>query len=145
MAQARAAAGFTLIEVMIVLAVVAITTTIAASTYRNHLRRGHRAQAAQALLMAAAEQEKFHLAHGSYGNRLDATAGDDPPGLPVASRTPGGQYTLAVDVATPSEFRVTATASGNQADPACRILSIDESGRRRAVDSRGADSAHRCW
>jgi type IV pilus assembly protein PilE len=145
MAQARAAAGFTLIEVLIALAVVAITTMIAASTYRNHLRRGYRAQAAQALLMAAVEQEKFHLAYGSYGNRLDGAVGDEPPALPVASRTPGGHYTLAIEIATASEFRVIATASGNQADPACQRLSIDESGRRLAENSRGADSARRCW
>jgi type IV pilus assembly protein PilE len=145
MAQARAAAGFTLIEVMIALAVVAITTTIAASTYRNHLRRGHRAQAVQSLLIAAAEQEKFHLAHGSYGSRLDAAAGDDPPGLPVASRTPGGHYTLAVEFASAAEFRVVATAAGSQADPACLRLSIDESGRRLAANSQGADTASRCW
>jgi type IV pilus assembly protein PilE len=145
MAQARAAAGFTLIEVMVALAVVAITTTIAASTYRKHLRRGHRAQAVQSLLMAATEQEKFHLAHGSYGSRLDAGVGDDPPGLPVASRTSGGHYTLAVEVATAAEFRVVATATGGQADPACRRLSIDESGRRLAENSQGADSAGRCW
>ena len=109
MAQARAAAGFTLIEVVIALAVVAITTTIAAATYRNHLRRSHRAEAVYALLLAATEQEKFHLAHGSYGNRLDAAVGDDPPGLPVASRTPGGHYALAVATATAAEFRVVAT------------------------------------
>ena len=145
MAKARADAGFTLIEVMIALAVVAITTTIAASTYRSHLRRGNRAQAVQSLLMAAAEQEKFHLAHGSYGSRLDAGVGDDPPGLPVASRTPGGHYTLAVEVATAAEFRVVATAAGSQADPACLRLSIDESGRRLAANSQGADSASRCW
>ncbi len=145
MAQARAAAGFTLIEVVIALAVVAVTTMIAASTYRNHVRRGHRAQAVQALLVAAAEQEKFHLAHGSYGARLDAAAGDDPPGLPVASRTPGGHYTLAVELATPAEFRVVATAAGSQADPACQRLSIDESGRRLAADAQGIDSAGRCW
>ncbi len=73
------------------------------------------------------------------------TVGDDPPGLPVASRTPGGHYTLAIEIATASEFRVIATASGNQADPACQMLSIDESGRRLAENSRGADSARRCW
>ncbi len=145
MAKARTAAGFTLIEVVIALAVVSITTMIAASTYRNHLRRGHRAQAAQALLMAAAEQEKFHLAHGSYGNRLDAAVGDDPPGLPVASHTPGGHYTLAIALATAAEFRVVATASGSQADPTCQVLSIDESGRRLAADAQGAESANRCW
>jgi type IV pilus assembly protein PilE len=144
MAQARAT-GFTLIEVMIALAVVAITTLLAASTYRSHLRRGHRAQAAQALLLAAAEQEKFHLAHGSYGSRLDASVGDDPPGLPVASRTPGGHYAIAVTVATAAEFQVVATAAGNQADPACRVMSIDESGRRVATGAGGADTSARCW
>ncbi|HEU5468305.1 MAG TPA: type IV pilin protein [Steroidobacteraceae bacterium] len=145
MAQARAAAGFTLIEVVIALAVVAITTAIAATTYRNHLRRSHRAEAVYALLLAATEQEKFHLAHGSYGNRLDAAAGDDPPGLPVASRTPGGHYALAVATATAAEFRVVATAVEGGADPVCHTLSIDESGRRLATDARGADSARRCW
>lgn len=144
MAQARAA-GFTLIEILIALVIVAITTLLAASTYRKQLQRGHRAQAAQSLLLAAAEQEKFHLANGTYVSRLDASAGADPPGLPVASRTPGGHYTIAVTLATAAEFRVVATASGSQSDPACHTMSIDESGRRQATGAGGADSAARCW
>ena len=145
MAQARAAAGFTLIELMVALAVVAITTLIATSSYRGHLRRGHRAEAVHALLMAAAEQEKFHLANGRYGDRLDARAGDEPPGLPVSSRTPGGHYAIAVESATTAGYLVIATALNAGADPLCARLSIDESGRRAASDSRGADSAARCW
>ena len=145
MAQARPAAGFTLIELVSALAIVAVTMMIAASSYRNHLRRGHRSEAVQALLGAAVEQEKFHLANGRYGDRLDAAVGDDPPGLPVASRTPGGHYVLAIPVATAAEYRMVATAEGNGGDPACRSLSIDESGRRAAADARGADSTARCW
>lgn len=145
MAQARSAAGFTLIEVVIALAIVAITTMFAASSYRGYILRSHRVEAVHALLGAAAEQEKFHLSHGHYGDRLDATAGDDPPGLPVASRTPGGHYALAVASASAVEFRVVAMATSARADPLCRSLSIDESGRRLATDSRGADSARRCW
>ncbi|MGH8198105.1 MAG: type IV pilin protein [Steroidobacteraceae bacterium] len=145
MAQAEPASGFTLIEVVIALAIVAITTTIAAASYRGHVVRSHRAEAVQALLLAAAEQEKFHLSHGHYGNRLDAAAGEDPPGLPVASRTPGGHYALAVETASASEYRVVATATSDRADPMCRSLSIDESGRRTARDSRGGDSVTRCW
>ena len=145
MAQARPAAGFTLIEVVIALAIVAITTMIAASSYRKYVLRSHRVEAVQALLVAAAEQEKFHLANGRYGDRLDAAADEDPPGLPVSSHTPGGHYALAVVTATAAEFRVVATAESVRADPQCRTLSIDQSGRRSATDSSGADSARRCW
>jgi type IV pilus assembly protein PilE len=145
MAQAESTDGFTLIEVVIALAIVAITTMIAAASYRGHILRSHRVEAVHALLTAAAEQEKFHLSHGRYGDRLDASAGDEPPGLPVASRTPGGHYALAVASASAAGYRVVATATSDRADPLCRMLAIDESGRRGATDSGGADSTHRCW
>jgi type IV pilus assembly protein PilE len=144
MAQARTA-GFTLIEVMVALAVVAITTTIAAASYRAQLRRGHRAEAVQALLVAATEQEKFHLSNGTYGNRLDGRPGEEPPGVPVASTTPGRHYRLSVSLADAVEYRIVATAADEAADPLCRELSIDQAGRRAATDSRGADSTGRCW
>jgi type IV pilus assembly protein PilE len=145
MAQARTAAGFTLIELVVALAVVAVTTMIAASTYRGHVLRSHRIAAVQALLVVAAEQEKFHLSNGTYGDRLDARAGDVPPGIPVASRTPGGHYALSVTAADAAAYRVVAIAVSASADPMCRVLSIDESGRRAASDSRGADTTGRCW
>jgi type IV pilus assembly protein PilE len=145
MAKNHAPRGFTLIEIMIALAIVAVTTTIAVASYRGHLQRGHRAEAAQALLLAAAEQEKFHLSHGSYAERLDARVGDVAPGLPVASRTPGGHYALAITLASTAEFRIAATAMAERSDPLCHTLSIDESGRRSASDSRGGDSTPKCW
>ena len=145
MAKARPTAGFTLIELVVALAIVAITMTIAAASYRSHLRRAHRSEAVQALLGAAVDQEKFHLANGRYGDRLDAAAGEEPPGLPVASRTTGGHYVLAIPNASAVEYRVVASAAGHGGDPACASLSIDESGRRGATEQRGADSTARCW
>ena len=124
MAQAQPAAGFTLIELVIALAIVAITTMIAASSYRSQVRRSHRLEAVQALLVAAAEEEKFHLANGSYGNRLDAAVGSEPPGLPVASRTPGGHYALSIPTATAAEFRIVAIAVSDDADPLCRTMAV---------------------
>ena len=145
MAQARPAAGFTLIELVVALAVVAITTLLAASSYRSYLRRGHRIDAVHALLAAAVEQEKFHLANGRYGERLDAAPGDDPPGLAVSSRTPGGHYVLAVTTASAVQFRVVATATDAGGDPGCQSLSIDETGRRAATDALGGDATAKCW
>ena len=145
MAQTRPTAGFTLIEVAIALAVVAITTTLAMASYRGHLLRGYRVEAVQALLAAAAEQEKFHLAHGHYGDRLDATVGSEPPGLPVASRTPRGRYRLVVEAADASAFRIAAIVANERDDRLCPRMFIDESGRRGAADAAGRDSTLECW
>lgn len=145
MAQTRPIAGFTLIEVAIALAIVAITTTFAIASYRGHLLRGYRVEAVHALLAAAAEQEKFHLAHGHYGDRLDAAAGSEPPGLPVASRTPRGRYQLAVETADASAFRIVAFTANGRDDPLCPRMFIDESGRRGASDAEGRDSTVKCW
>lgn len=138
-------AGFTLIELMIALAIVAITMSFAVSSYRGYLLRNHRIEAAHALLAAAAEEEKFHLAHGRYSERLDGAAGSDAPGLPVASTTPHGRYRLSVEVADAARFRIVATAADGHPDPLCAVYSIDESGRRHARGPDGADNTGRCW
>ena len=145
MAQARTAAGFTLIEIVIALAIVAITTTFAVSSYRRHMIRSDRIEAAQALLAAAAEQEKFHLSHGLYAHRLDARPGADPPGIPIGSATLRGRFRLRIDAADAAGFIVTAERVDRGADPACVTLSIDESGRRRASDGANRDTTPLCW
>jgi type IV pilus assembly protein PilE len=138
-------AGFTLIELMIALAIVAVTMSFAVASYRGHVQRSHRIEAVHALLTAAAEQEKFHLAHGRYGDRLDAAPGSEPPGLPVASLTARGRYRLAVEFADAAQFRLAAAPLDGFPDPVCTRLSLDESGRRLALDRAGRDSTARCW
>lgn len=145
MAHARPTAGFTLIEIVISLAIVALTTTFAVSSYRHHMVRSHRVEAAQALLAVAAEQEKFHLSNGFYGERLDADRGDDPPGIPVASMTPRGRYRLRIDRVDAAGFVVAAERVDRDADPACVTLSIDQTGRRQARDGADRDTTSLCW
>jgi type IV pilus assembly protein PilE len=145
MAQAQPDAGFTLIEVVIALAIVAITTTIAFASYRGHLERTHRSEAIQALLGVAAEQEKFYLANGRYSATLDAGPGDDPPGLRSASRTAHGRYRLIVEAADAVGYRAVAITARNLGNPQCHRIFIDESGRRGASDAVGADTSAHCW
>lgn len=148
MAQTTKRTGFTLIEAMIVLVIVAVTATYALASYRKFLLRGYRLEAVQSLLTAAAEQEKFHLAQGRYSDQLDTAAGDEPLGLPVASVTQHRKYRMAIESADAAMFRIVATPleDGGQVDDLdCRRLSIDEGGRREARDAAGNDSTSRCW
>ena len=148
MAQIANRTGFTLIEVMIALVIVAIVTSYALASYRRYLLRSYRLEAVESLLTAAAAQERFHLAHGHYSDRLDTAVGDEPPGLQVPSITPQRRYTMTIEFADASVFRIVAapvTDGGQWHDRDCRQLSIDESGRRQARDSAGNDSTTRCW
>jgi|GEM_PF-895707 len=148
MAQTCNRTGFTLIEVTIALLIVAVTASYALASYRRYLLRSHRLEAVQGLLVAAAEQEKFHLAHGRYSDRLDSSATDSPPGLTVASITPLRKYGISIELADAGAFRLVAVplaVGGQHDDTDCRQFSIDESGRRQSRDSTGDDSTNLCW
>jgi type IV pilus assembly protein PilE len=148
MAQAANRFGFTLIEIMVALVIVAITANLALGSYRRYLLRSYRLEAAESLLTAAAEQEKFHLAHGRYSDRLDAGVEDDPPGLRTPSITPRRRYALTIELADAGAFRIVAMpfeSGGQMDDKDCRQFTIDESGRRESRDITGNDSTNRCW
>lgn len=135
----------TLIELMIVVAVVAILASIAVPGYRNHILRTHRVEARAALLGLAAAQEKFYLVNHTYATSLQLSVA--PPGglgLPVTSE--GGRYTITIaGGANATGFSATATAVGAQAaDGDCSTFTINHLGVKSATRSDGSPSP-RCW
>jgi type IV pilus assembly protein PilE len=146
MARSRRRRGFTLIELLVTVAIAAVLASLALPAYRGHVRRVHRAEAIEALLALAAAQERHRLQHDRYADSLDAADDADPDSLPLASRTAGGRYRLALVDADEFAFTATASAVGTQAaDRACRVLSIDASGARRASTAAGLANDARCW
>jgi type IV pilus assembly protein PilE len=130
--------GVTLIELMTVMVVLAILTSISVGAYRRYLLRTNRSEAISELLKVQVAQEKFFLQNNSYT--------DDLADLGIAETTASGNYTLDVeapddgDIAT--GFRATATvAGGQQEDGACTSLTIDDRGRR--LSDPGETSL--CW
>ncbi|CAN5286106.1 N/A [soil metagenome] len=132
--------GFSLIELMIALVIVAIVAAIAIPGYRSYVMRTNRGDATAALLRIAAAQEKFYLQNNTYTANLD----DPPPaGLGIPA-TANGYYDLSIEQADTAGFTATATAiaGGAQADDAeCQTFTISEQGVR---DSAPAE-AEVCW
>lgn len=137
--------GFTLIELMIVVLVVAILASIAVPSYRQYVMRSNRTDATTALLRLQAAQEKFFLQNMRYANNLAAAP---PAGLGLPANSDGGHYALALVMgAGDMSYDATATpqAGDGQVDDArCTSFSIDETGRRSATGG-AADPDAECW
>jgi type IV pilus assembly protein PilE len=137
-------AGWTLIELMVALLILAILATFALPAYRSHALRAHRVEATSALLELAAAQERFYLHHDRYASHTELAAAP-PQGLGLAQMTRNGRYRLTIDVADTRVFSASAAASGDQAaDERCSTLAIDAYGSRTATSAAGIAAA-RCW
>lgn len=125
--------GMTLIELMTVVSIVAILSTVALNTYRSSVRRANRAEGTALLLRVQAAQEKFYLNERTYSNNLAQ--------LKVPAASERNLYQIALSGVNATQYTVTATAINGQADDAeCPTLSINEAGNR--VPS---PAATRCW
>jgi type IV pilus assembly protein PilE len=145
--------GFTLIELMIAMVIMAILTSASIAGYRQYLRRANRADATAALLRISTAEERFYLQNNRYATTADELADPPPAGLGV-SGTERGLYTLSVEAAADGAvigYRATATARSDQSqrdDADCASLSIDQSGQRSASNSDAVSNAgisSRCW
>jgi type IV pilus assembly protein PilE len=135
--------GFSLIELMIVVLVVAVLAAIAVPSYRQYVLRSHRTEAKAALLNVAAAQEKFYLQNNTYTTALTAAP---PAGLGIAATTRNGYYNIAIGDADATEYSVTATAAGTQIqDTACASFAIDSFGVKSATKKGGGDNSAACW
>jgi len=141
----RALRGFTLVELMIVVAVAAILSTIAIGSYRSYSLRASRTDGRIVLLAIQQAQEKYFLSNNQYAQNIATVIAAPPAGLGInltaAGLTLAGDYTISFTVATPTTYTVQAVATGTQTNdtPACLTFWIDQSGNRFPADSTG------CW
>ncbi|MDR2155871.1 MAG: type IV pilin protein [Burkholderiaceae bacterium] len=134
--------GFTLIELMIVIIVVAVLATIAVPGYSAYVRRGHRAEARAGLLQAAQWLERAATATGRYPKTLPAAltwVGDTSRryniGCPGCSSA-GDGFELA---ATPR--------AGAQSGDECGVLTLDNTGLQGAGAKKSGQTGYNpsCW
>jgi type IV pilus assembly protein PilE len=135
----RAQRGFTLIEVMIVVAVIGILTAIAVPSYNEYIRRGHRADARAGLLQAQQWLERAATATGTYPTTL--------PSNMTWTTDASKRYTIALNPATTSSFTLTATpkAGTPQVGDKCGNFTLTNTGVRGASPLTMGATVDECW
>jgi type IV pilus assembly protein PilE len=118
--------GFTLIELMIVVAIAAILSTVAYPTFMNQVRAARRAEAIDVVSRVQQAQERWRAGNPQYTSLAS---------LGIASTSPHGHYTItssaAAGAAAVHSYTVTATAatgSSQAADSGCAVLTLSVSG-----------------
>ena len=119
--------GFTLIELMIVVAVIGILATIAYPSYQDYIRKARRIDAQSVMLDIQLLQEKYRVNHVSYGSLTDLGS------------FPSDYYTFAISGNTASAYTITATAksgTSQASDTGCTSM---------AVNQASAKTPDSCW
>lgn len=138
--------GFSLIELMVVVAIFALLATIATNSYRRYSLRATRTEGRLALLAIQVAQEKYFLQNNQYAPDIATVIAAPPAGLGIGAIdasgvTGGGNYTISFGAVTPTTYTLQAVATGNQVKDtaACLTFTINEQGQRTPADSSG------CW
>ncbi len=147
--RAQGERGFTLVELMIVVAVVAILAAVAYPSYVEYVARGHRRELQTNLAAAQQWLERFYSERYTY----PTAAPQLPTGLttsPQSSASP--KYHVSVSVATDRQsYVLTATRAGSMASDACGDPSVNNLGEKTAANfasgkySSANDAVAACW
>ena len=139
-----ASRGFTLVELMIGVAVAGVLSSVALPSFEGQIQKSRRTEVLVATMDVQAAQERFRTKGVSYGSLA---------AIGIAARTPTGYYLLQVPAADADGYELLATAAGVQTrDTACTNMKVTVNGAN-IVYASGPDASvsnpatlnRRCW
>jgi len=133
--------GFTLIELMIAVALVGILAAIGYPSYQEHVRTAKRAECAGALVGFAGAMERYFTKNNTYAGASAATVYNTQ--CPVDGGT--ATYALSVQASTASTFTVQAVRTGAQASDKCGTLTLSNTGLKGVTGAATGITSQDCW
>jgi type IV pilus assembly protein PilE len=133
--------GFTLLELMIVVAIIAILAMIAVPMYTQYIRKSHRADALQRMQQIALAQERFRAENPGYTADWARLGGDPDTTNPTGIGERFNWADVTVVAGPPATYNITVTAAGDQlkdnaGGTACTTLTLNQAGARSPAE---------CW
>lgn len=133
--------GFTLIELMVVVVVIAVLVAVGIPGYQAYLARGRHSEAVTTLLNLAQAQERFMLVHGVYAASLEGSMADGE-GLDWNDER-ARHYQVMLNRANEVTYTLTAQPQGTQAaNTLCASFTLTHTGQKGIT---GTGSVDDCW
>nr|WP_067296769.1 type IV pilin protein [Marinobacterium profundum] len=127
--------GFTLIELMIVVAIIGIIAAITYPSYIDYVRKARRAEAQSVLIDTQIKQERYRAYNNQYASTATILAANS-----LAVTTSDDYYIYAISSATPSAYTISASAKATADqinDTNCENLSLDQGNNKLPADCWG--------
>ncbi|HTR01530.1 MAG TPA: type IV pilin protein [Candidatus Acidoferrum sp.] len=136
--------GFTMIELLITMAIVGLLAAIAIPTYRQSVLKSNRADAKITLTRLATLEEKYYFRENNYtANFTDIISG--LTGTVTTTTSDKGYYSIALTTTGTTAWTMVATATGNQLlDTDCKTFTLTNTGSKTATNSSNAANTS-CW
>ncbi len=152
MTSTRKLRGFTLIELMIVVAVVAILAAIAYPAYTDAVLKGRRAQARTAIVSLLQQQERYMTQNNTYLSFTNSGGTTTPTPVPfqvfAGDNATGTPYWLSASVCDATQLInecVMVTATPTSADTAVGALSMTSTGVKSCTGTAQTSNPKLCW
>lgn len=134
--------GFSLIEIMVVIVIISILTSIAAVSYRAYIVKARRTAAQEDLMQFQQRMEEYFSLNHNYGTK-EKCAEVFPKNGPES----GGFYKLTCELVSGYKLVATATKQGNQdtSDGECAVMYLYRNGTRGGGKAGTSGSDNACW
>ena len=137
--RVRRQAGFTLVELMVTVAVVAILASVAYPSYMDQVRKGRRAEAQAVLMEASQFLERYATMNMRYDQDAAGTAVALPAALAKAPRDGASKfYDVSLQSVSATAYTLRAVPAGTHTGDACGTMTVTHTGVKGAARSD-------CW